>query len=180
MSWLVLPAVAGRPVLGIFQKAPDLGGRRRREVALVLGDGERVPPGREPMQGDAPFGERGDGLREDAVVKDHEAVRDFAARRAQRLDEVQLGAAVGRQVLDQKDARAFGQMPFDLGVAAEALGLLAHVDHRQVEAFGDPGGEGDAGGLAAGNAVDRRMADLGLDLAHREIHQGPAGFGERR
>ena len=53
-----------------------------------------------------------------------------AARIAQRLAEVDLGPAIGGEVLDEQRARPVAQVALDLGVAAEALGLLADVDHR--------------------------------------------------
>src|SRR3546814_16813367 len=93
------------------------------------------------------FGEGGDAFGEDAVVKDDEGMRDLATGVADRIDEVQLRATVGREVLDQQHAAALRKIALDLGVAAEALRLLAHVEHRQAEPFGDPRREGDAGGL---------------------------------
>src|SRR3546814_10888869 len=66
----------------------------------------------------------------------------------------------------------------DLGVAAEALRLLAHVEHRQAEPFGDPRREGDAGGLATGDAVDRLVAGLALNQRAGEVHELRAGARE--
>src|SRR3546814_6779995 len=81
-------------------------------------------------------------------------MRDLGAGPADGIDEVQLGAAVGGEVLHQQHAAALAKGAFDLGVAAEALGLLAHVEHRQAEPLGDPGGEGNAGRLAAGRSEE--------------------------
>ena len=93
-------------------------------------------------------------------MEDDEAVGDLGAGLAQRLDEGELAAAVGRQVLDQQHAHALGHVALDLGLAAEALGLLAHIEHRQAEPLGDPGGEGNARRLAAGDGVEIGAADL--------------------
>ena len=123
------------------------------------------------VQPQAVAGERVDRLREDAVVEDDEGVRDLGAGGAQRLGEPELRAAVGGQILDQQHPRALGQRPLDLRVAAEALGLLADVEHRQAEPLGDPGGEGDARGLAAGDRVELREAGVAQQLGAGEVHQ---------
>ena len=117
---------------------------------------------------------------EDAVVEDDERVRDLAAGGADRLGEAQLRAAVGGEVLDQQHPRALGHRALDLGVAPEALGLLAHVEHRQAEPLGDPGGERDAGGLAAGDRVERLEARVAQELGAGEVHQRAADARERR
>src|SRR3546814_5664460 len=103
------------------------------EVAARLGDAERVPPGGQRVQRDPLLGEGGDAFGEDAVVKDDEGMRDLATGVADRIDEVQLRATVGREVLDQQHAAALRKIALDRGVAAEALRLLAHVEHRQAE-----------------------------------------------
>ena len=108
---------------------------------------------------------------EDAVVEDDEGVGDLGAGGADRLGEADLRAAVGGQVLDEEDARALGERALDLGVAAEALGLLADVEHRQRQALGDPGGEGDARGLAAGDGVEAGEAGVAEQLGAGEVHQ---------
>src|SRR3546814_3467154 len=82
---------------------------------------------------------------------------------------------LGREVLDQQHAAALRKIALDLGVAAEALRLLAHVEHRQAEPFGDPRREGDAGGLATGDAVDRLVAGLALNQRAGEVHELRAG-----
>src|SRR3546814_21163243 len=103
---------------------------------------------------------------------------DLATGVAERIDEVQLRATVGREVLDQQNAAALRKIALDLGVAAEALRLLAHVEHRQAEPFGDPRREGDAGGLATGAAVDRLVAGLALNQRAGEAHELRAGARE--
>jgi hypothetical protein len=50
-------------------------------------------------------------LGEDAVGEDHGGVVAGGARFADRLDEAELGAAVGGEVLDQEDAGASGTTP---------------------------------------------------------------------
>src|SRR3546814_11032903 len=70
---------------------------------------------------------------------------------------------------DLQHAAALRKIALDLGVAAEALRLLAHVEHRQAEPFGDPRREGDAGGLATGDAVDRLVAGLALNQRAGEL-----------
>ena len=77
-----------------------------------------------------------------------------AAGVADRLDKVHLAAAVGGQILHQQHSLAGQQLAFDLCVAAETLGFFAHVLHRQIKPLGHPGGEGDAGGLAARHRIE--------------------------
>jgi tryptophan 2,3-dioxygenase len=127
---------------------------RRLEVGVLLHHGEHIPPGGQAVQLHADVGEDLLRLREDVVVEVHEHVVDHGARVAQRLAEVDLGAAVGGQVLDQQGARALADVALDLRVAAEALRLLAHVLHRQAEPVGDPRRVGNAGGLAARHHVE--------------------------
>src|SRR3546814_20853979 len=78
---------------------------------------------------------------------------------------------LGREVLDQQHAAALRKIALDLGVAAEALRLLAPVEHRQAEPFGDPRREGDAGGLATGDAVARLVAGLALNQRAGQVHE---------
>src|SRR3546814_13519504 len=79
---------------------------------------------------------------------------------------------LGREVLDQQHAAALRKIALDLGVAAEALRLLAHVEHRQAEPFGDPRREGDAGGLATGDRKSvgsGKSVSVSVDLGGRRI-----------
>src|SRR5581483_5321953 len=123
------------------------------EAAEPLGGGSDVPPGGERMQGDALGGEARLGMREDAVIEDDEGMLDLAAGLADGADEIELGGALAGEVLDQEDARTLGEPALDLGVAAEPLGLLSDVEHRQRQPVGDPGGERYPGGLAAGDRI---------------------------
>src|SRR3546814_6671338 len=91
----------GGPGLGVLQEMPYLLHLVGSEVAARLGDAERVPPGGQRVQRDPLLGEGGDAFGEDAVVKDDEGMRDLATGVADRIDEVQLRATVGREVLDQ-------------------------------------------------------------------------------
>ena len=129
------------------------------------------------MQLDAARRQHLDALREDAVVEDHEAVGDLGLGLLQRLDEDQLAAAVGGEVLDQQHALAGLEVALDLGHAAEALGLLAHVDHRLLGQRRQEGGERDAGGLAARHHVDLVPADLAIDRLQRMAHDLGARLG---
>src|SRR3546814_6458750 len=92
----------GGPGLGVLQEMPYLLHLVGSEVAARLGDAERVPPGGQRVQRDPLLGEGGDAFGEDAVVKDDEGMRDLATGVADRIDEVQLRATVGREVLDQQ------------------------------------------------------------------------------
>jgi hypothetical protein len=96
---------------------------------------------------------------------------DLGAGVAQRLAEIDLAAGVAGHVLDQQHALALGQMAFDLRIASESLGLLAHVEHRQGEPVGDPGGERDAGGLAARDRVELLEACVTHEGGGGEIDQ---------
>src|SRR3546814_11359364 len=87
-------------------------------------------------------------------MEHHEAVGALHAGLADAVDEGQLAAAIGRQILDQQHPGAVLHLALDPGVAAEALRLLADVGHRQAHQLGHEGGERDAGGPAAGPAVD--------------------------
>ncbi len=93
---------------------------------------------------------------------------------AQRVDEVDLAAAVGGQVFHQQHALAFGQQTFDLRVTAETLRLLAHVLHRHHQAVGQPCRERDAGGFATGHRVDLLIADVAQDGGFSHFHQATA------
>src|SRR4051812_27529215 len=106
-AWRGRPAaVIGRPLLGRLEEGARLGEPLLVEVLALLGRLERVPPGGQRMELDAGDRQHLDALREDAVVEDHEAVGDLGLGLLQRLDEDQLAAAVGRQILDQQHALA--------------------------------------------------------------------------
>ena len=115
---------------------------------------------------------------EDVVEKDDEDMLDLGPCGAQRIAEVRLAAAIRGHVLDQQDALPGGQMSFDLRVAAETLGLLAHVLHRQHQPVGDHGGERNARRLTAGDGVETLEPDVALDGRNGEVDQGPTDPGE--
>ena len=123
------------------------------------------------MQRDAGIAQCGDTFWENPVVEDDECMGACRARFPQRLHEIELGAAVGRQILHQDRPLALFEIALDPGVAAKALGLLADVAHGQRELVGDPGGKGNAGGLAAGDHIERLNADPLFDQYAREVHQ---------
>ena len=125
------------------------------------------------MQGDAEIAEDFPALGKNVVEEEHEAVLDRGAGLAQRLAEIDLAAAVGGHVLDQEHALPVVQMAFDLRVAPEALRLLAHILHRQHQPVGHPGGERNAGRLAAGDRVELLEADLAHERRRAEIDQRP-------
>src|SRR5260221_7612630 len=106
------------------------------------------------VQAYAEVGHRLLRLGKDVVVEVDEHVLDDRARVAQRLAKIDLRAAVGGEVLDQQRARALANVALNLCIAAETLGLLAHVLHGQAEAVGDPRGIGKSRRLAAGDAVE--------------------------
>ena len=113
-------------------------------------------------------------LREDVIVEHDEAVIDLRAGGAQRIAEIDLAGAVGREVFDQQGAGAGRELALDLRIAAEALRLLADVLHRQHQPVGDPGREGNARCLAAGDAIERLVADIAGDHLRGEVHQSVA------
>src|SRR4029077_13361391 len=98
------------------------------EELVLLRRLQRVPPGSQRMQLDAGDRQRFDALWKDAVVEDHETVADFGLGLLQGIDEHQLAATVGGEILDQQHALAGLEVALDLGHAAEALGLLADVN----------------------------------------------------
>jgi hypothetical protein len=69
------------------------------------------------------------------------------------------------------------QVALDLRHATEALGLLAHVDHRLLGQRRQEGGERDAGGLAARHHVDLVPADVAIDRLERMAHDLGARLG---
>ena len=83
----------------------------------------------------------------------------------------QLGAAIGRQVLNKEDALAFGHSPLNAGVAAVAFGFLAHVGHGQGHAFSNKRREGDARGFAASDVVECLKPCIAHDRYGEEVHQ---------
>src|SRR5438034_3933230 len=160
-----------RPLRRLVQELLDFGELPRFEVAVFLHYGEYVPPGGEVMQPHVEVGEDLLRLGIDVVVEIDEHVVDYGARIAQRLAEINLGAAVGGEVLDQQRARAFADVALDLRVAAEALGFLPHVLHWQRKALGDPGGIRDAGRLAAGDDVELLEAHVVRQGGGGEVNQ---------
>src|SRR5579862_2151251 len=121
---LACRALGRAPALGMLEEGSDRRILSGREVAETVRHLEHVPPRGESVQLHALGLEAGHALREDAVVEDHEGVVDPAAGVPDRMDEVELGGALAREILDQEHARALGHLALDLGVAAEALGLL--------------------------------------------------------
>ena len=114
------------------------------------------------MQAHAKLAENSLRLWKNVVEEEYEHVLDLHAGLAQRIAEIHFAAAVRGHVLDQKHAPALDNMALDLRVAAECFGLLAHVEHRQAQSLRHPRRERDAGGLAAGNGVERIGADRAL------------------
>ncbi|CAD9227132.1 hypothetical protein BCEN4_630017 [Burkholderia cenocepacia] len=167
-------AVRGRPFGRCVQEFLDFVERLRLEVAGRLRDAQHVPPRGERVQVDVDVLQDRHAFLEDVVVEQHEAVVHRRARGAQRVDEVDLAAAVGGQVFHQQHARAFFQMAFDLRVAAETLRLFTHVLHRHHHPVRDPGRERDAGRLAARHRVDLLEADVARDRRFRHFHQRTA------
>src|SRR5580704_18270171 len=62
----------GRPVFRVFQERPHFFVLARLEPAHLRGDSRDIPPGGERVQRDALGGEARFGMREDAVIEDHE------------------------------------------------------------------------------------------------------------
>ncbi len=56
--------------------------------------------------------------------------------------------------------------------------MLTNIGHRRAHALGDPGGEGDACCLAAGDGLDGLVADVAADFFHRQIADFGAGARE--
>ena len=96
---------------------------------------------------------------------------------ADGVNEAPLRAAIGGQVLDQQNAVRLVHAAFDPGVAAVALGLLAHIGHRQAQPFGDHGAEGDAGGFTACHIGKRLKPGITQYGRGHEIHQRAAHAG---
>src|SRR6185369_11109120 len=162
-------AVRGRPWRGRVQEFLDFRDLRGGEIAAFLYDLEHVPPGREVMQLDAELAHRGARFGEDVVVEVDVDVLDYGAGFAQRLAEIDLRAAVGREVFDEERARALADVALDLRVASESLRLLAHVLHRQAEPVGDPRRVRNPGGLAAGHDVELLEACVPGERRDREF-----------
>src|SRR5712671_3516188 len=101
------------------------------EFFASLGLGQHIPPGRQRMMRNTQIGQQLQPFGKDVVIEDDEGVIAFHPGLAQRIDEIHLAAAVGRHVLDQKHAAPVLDLAFDLGIAAETLGLLADILHRQ-------------------------------------------------
>jgi hypothetical protein len=99
---------------------------------------------------------------------------DGRAGLAQRVAEVDLAAAVGREVFHQEHALTRLEMAFDLGVAAETFRLLADVLHRQHQPVGHPRCERNARGLAADDGVELLKADVAQHRRSAEVDQGLA------
>src|SRR6185437_6095938 len=106
------------------------------EAAEALGHRRDVPPGGERVERDALGLQARLGVREDAVIEDDKGVADLAAGLADRPDEIELGGALAREVLDEQYAGAVGEQALDLGVASKPLRLLSDIEHRQGEPVG--------------------------------------------
>src|SRR6185312_1047232 len=172
-------AARRRPAVGIVEERLDRGELLGREISGLVGDAQHVPPGREPMQRHVLRRQARQAFREDAVIEDDEAVADGAAGLADGLHEIELRGALAGEILDEQDAGALGHLALDLSVAAESFGFFAHIEHRQRQALGDPRGEGDAGGLAAGDGVERFVTDGALDEVGGQVHEAAPGARER-
>src|SRR5271166_6086668 len=162
-------AMRGRPRDRVLQEAPDLDQRALVEIGPVAAGLEHVPPVAQVVQGDVHLGELLEAAGEHAVEEHHEGVVDDRAGVAQGLAELDLGLAVGGEVLDQQGPLALRDIALDQSIAPEALGLLTDIGHRRHHPVGDPGGEGDAGGLAAGHDLDLLPADLAADLLDAQL-----------
>src|SRR5208283_3865111 len=162
-------AMRGRPRDRVLQEAPDLDQRALVEIGPVAAGLEHVPPVAQVVQGDVHLGELLEAAGEHAVEEHHEGVVDDRAGVAQGLAELDLGLAVGGEVLDQQGPLALRDIALDQSIAPEALGLLTDIGHRRHHPVGDPGGEGDAGGLAAGHDPDLLPADLAADLLDAQL-----------
>src|SRR6516225_2179858 len=108
------PPVGFRPGLRILEERPDpldlVGG----EVLHRLRGVDHGPPGREGVERDAGVLDDLRGLGEDPVVKhDHRMFAD-AAGGADRVEEVHLAPAVGREILDEQHLLARLELAFDL------------------------------------------------------------------
>src|SRR5262249_33187990 len=68
---------------------------------------------------------------------------------------------------------------FDLAVAPESFGLLAHIEHRQSEPVGHPGGERNAGGLATRDRIELLEPGLAHDGGGGEVDQRRAHARKR-
>ena len=167
-----------RPRHRVLQEFPHLGQRPFGEIRPLAAGFQHVPPGAQMVQRDVHPRQRFEGAGEDAVEEHHEGVVDDGAGVAQRLSEADLRAAVGGQVFHQQRALAFRHVALDQRRAAEALGFLAHIGHRRGHAVGDPGGERNARGLAAGHHLDALEADVAVDLLHRQVADLGARAGE--
>ena len=175
-----VPAAVGfRPSHGVVEKVAHPVDGGLIEILAFPGRFQDIVPGRQEMKSDAETGHGFLGAGKGAVEKDHEDVGDLGAGVAEPVNESHLRAAVGGQVLDQQHPLAWFQVSFDLGVAAEALGLLAHVKHRLGPGFGDPGGVGDARRLAAGDGIDVVETDGGFQFFNPQPNDAPTRLGKR-
>src|SRR5215831_15709381 len=147
-------AMGLRPARRVMHEFFDLGELCGIELAARLGDRKHVPPGRQRVQRHAEIAQDFPRLGKNVVEEENQRVLDLGPGLAQRGAEIDLAAAVAGHVLDQQHALPFDQMTFDLAVAPESFGLLAHIEHRQSEPVGHPGGERNAGGLPASNRVE--------------------------
>ena len=121
-----------------------------------------------------------EAAREHAVVEDDEGVVDDGAGVPQRLGEADLGAAIGRQILDEEGAPAFGHVAFNERVLAEALGLLAHIGHGRHQPVRHPRGERDACRLTTGDDLDLLVADMAADLLDTQARRSSPWHGGNR
>src|SRR5689334_3841447 len=126
-----LAAMALRPAFGIVEKAPHGLDASDIQALALFGCGQHIPPCRKSVQTHADRGQARNTLREDAVMEHHHGVGNLAFGLADRLNEIELAAAVGSEVLHQQAAAARLHLALDLGVTAETFRLLADVEHRQ-------------------------------------------------
>ena len=170
--------MGGRPSHRVLQEAPHLDQGRFGEIRPVAAGLQHVPPGAEVVQLDLHLAQGVEAAGEHPVEQHHEGVVDDGTGVAQRLAELDLGGAVGGEVFHQQGALAFRHVALDQRVAAESLRLFAHIGHRGHHPVGDPGGEGNARGLAAGHHLDVFVADVPADLLHAELADLGASAGK--
>src|SRR5213594_1337724 len=97
-----------------------------------------------------------------AILENAEALGDLGTGGADTDVEAQLAHAIGDEIFDQQNPLVRFENAFDLPGAAVTLGLFADVDHRLLELLRHESGVRYAGGLSAGDDVDRIESDLRL------------------
>ena len=173
-----MPPCAADQATGFSRNRRTSDSAASEKIGPVLAGVQHVPPGAQAVQGDIHVCQRFEGAGKHAVEEHHEGVVDDRAGITQRVGKADLRLAVRRQVLHQQRALADRHIALDQRVLAETFRLLAHIGHRRMHPVGDPGGERNTGGLAAGHRLDRLVADMALDLLHRQVANLRAGLRE--